>query len=117
MAVLTKQKVTLSGITPTYAAGSSGGDTFVNDQADGARTYLHVKNTGASTVLTIADPNSKQPEGATAWNPALAVTIPATTGDKLIGPIGPRFIDSNGNTAITYSVNPPTGLTLAVIYF
>jgi hypothetical protein len=117
MAVLSKQKLSLAGLAPTYAAAAAGGDTFVNDQADGSRTFLHIKNTGGSPItVTLDDPNSKQPEGSTAWNPDLAVTVPATTGDRMIGPVGGRFIDGNGNTAITYSATP-TGVTVAVLYF
>jgi hypothetical protein len=117
MAVFTKQKLTLAGVAPTYTAANAGGDSFVNDQADGSRTFLHVKNTGGSPItVTLDDPNSKTPEGATAWNPDLAVSVPATTGDRMIGPIGPRFIDGNGSTAITYSATP-TGVTVAVLYF
>lgn len=116
MAVLTKQKVTLGGTTPTYAAAAGGGDEFVNNQASGSRTFLHVKNTsGGIITVTIDDPNSREPEGSTEFNPDLAVEIPATTGDKMIGPIGPRFIDADGNTNISYS--GVTNLTVAVLYF
>lgn len=117
MAVLTKQKLAVSGTTPTYAAAAAGGDSVVNDQADGSRTFLHFKNTGGSPINVILDdPNSKDPGNATTFNPDVTVAIPATTGDKLIGPIGLRFVDGNGNTTWTYSATP-TGVTVAVFYF
>lgn len=116
MAVLTKQKLSVTpGLVPTYAAAAGGGDSFVNDQADGSRTFIHVKNGGGSSItLTVDDPNSKSPDGATAWNPDLAVTV-ANASERMIGPIGPRFIDGNGNTNITYS--GVTSVTIAVLYF
>lgn len=116
MAVFTKQKIAVTGLTPTFAAANVGGDSFVNDQADGSRTFLRVKNTGSSVNLIVDDPNSKDPGSATAFNPDLTVAIPATTGDILIGPIGPRFIDGNGSTNLAWSATP-TGVTVAVLYF
>jgi hypothetical protein len=115
MAVLTKQKISVTpGLAPTYAAAAGGGDSFVNDQADGSRTFLHVKNGGGSPItVTIDDPNSQSPAGATSWNPDLAVTV-ANATERMIGPLGGRFIDGNGSTAITYS--GVTTVTVAVIY-
>lgn len=115
MAVLTKQKLSLTGLNPSYAAAAGGGDSFVNDQADGSRTFLHVKNGGGAPItVTINDPNSKQPEGSTAWDPDLAVTV-TNAQERLIGPLGNRFIDSSGSTAIAYSA--VTSVTVAVFYF
>lgn len=115
MAVLTKQKLALAGLNPTFAAAAGGGDSFVNDQADGSRTFLYVKNGGGAPItVTIDDPNSKQPEGSTAWNPDLAVTV-TNAQERMIGPLGSRFIDGNGNTAITYTA--VTSVTVGVFYF
>lgn len=116
MAVLTKQKVSLNpGLAPTFAAAAGGGDSFVNDQADGSRTFLVVKNGGGSPItVTVDDPNSKSPDGATQFNPDLAVTV-ANGGERWIGPLGSRFIDGNGNTAIAYSA--VTSVTVGVFYF
>lgn len=115
MAVLTKQRITQLGTVPTYGAAAGGGDSFVNDQADGSRTFLHVKNGGGAPItVTLDDPNSVSPAGATAFNADLAVTV-ANASEKMIGPLGPRFIDGNGNTAIAYS--GVTSVTVAVLYF
>lgn len=116
MAVLTKQKMSVTpGLAPTYTAAAGGGDSFVNDQADGSRTFIHIKNGGGAPItLTVDDPNSKTPDGATAWNPDLAVTV-ANATERMVGPIGARFIDGNGNTNLAYS--GVTTVTIGVFYF
>lgn len=115
MAVLTKQKISLTGLAPTYAAAAAGGDSFVNDQADGSRTFLHVKNGGGSSInVVIDDPNSQGPTGATQFNPDLTVAVP-NGSERIIGPLGSRFNDANGSVAVTYSGT--TSVTVAVLYF
>jgi hypothetical protein len=114
MATLTKQVVNNVGITPTYAAGASGGDNFVPDYD----TFLHFKNTsGAPITVTIVTPKSA-PGGQAIADDILA--IPATTGDKMMGPYPAEYYADPantvpGNAGITYSANPPTGLTVACI--
>jgi hypothetical protein len=115
VAALTVQTPNVVGITPTYAAGSSGGDTFA--ALAGARYLLHMKNTsGGALTVTIDDPTSPVPAGtlAATFNPDITISVPATTGDKMMFLDASRFRDANGNWNITYSANPPTGLTLGV---
>jgi hypothetical protein len=112
VATLTTQSITRAGPTPTYAAGTSGGDACeVGDDV-----FLHVKNTNAATrdvVLAIPAAASTYPN-VTYTN--VTVTIPATTGDKMIGPVSALFKDTTtGLCTITYSVNPPTNLTIACL--
>lgn len=114
MALLTVQEITRAGPTPTYASATSGGDTFNND--DSERTFLHVKNAGSQITLTIVTAKtSVQVSGYGAVALAdITVTIPATTGDKMIGPFpGVRFNTSNGQVAITYS--GVTSVTIAAV--
>lgn len=114
MATLTKQVVGKAGITPSYAAGSSGGDNFVPD----ADTFLHFKNTSGSPItVTIVTPKVA-PGGQAIADDTIAV--PATTGDKMAGPYEAEYYADPantvpGNAGITYSANPPTGLTVACI--
>lgn len=106
MAALTVQTLTLTGVAPTYNAAAAGGDTFVNN----GKTFLHVKNTGASTTVTV--------DSVTACNQGSdhdsVTTVPATTGDRMIGPFEmSRFNSGTGTAAITYS--QVTGITVAVV--
>lgn len=112
MATLTKQMITLAGLSPAYVAVSGGGDKVV--PAD--NSFVHFKNTNAATfTVTIDDPTSIGPSGATQFNPDVAVVIPATTGDKMIGPIGARFASpSDGLAAMTYTGTTTNGTVASI---
>lgn len=108
MAVLTVQQAALAGLAPSYAAASAGGDSFPND----GKIVLHVKNTnGSARTVTVASQVQATAGRAPANN---AVSIPATTGDKIIGPFDPSiWNDSTGSCLVTYSAD--TGVTIAAI--
>lgn len=105
---LTVQVMAVTGITPTYGAAAADGNDFVND----GRTFLQVKNSGASTTVTVDSPTlCDQGEAHD-----VTVTVGATTGDKMIGPFNPkRFNSSAGKVTATYS--QVTGITVAAIQF
>lgn len=99
MATLATQIVTLPGIAPTYAAAAGGGDRFT----PGRSTWLHVKNgSGAPITVTIVTPRTDALGNAVADN---TVSVPATTGERLIGPFPAEFYGSltDGLADITYS--------------
>lgn len=107
MATLSPQVPTLAGLNPTYAAAAGGGDQVACDD----RLFLHVKNTNASSRdVTIATPGTV--DGLAIAD--VVVTIPANTGDRMIGPIkASLFADANGFAQITYSA--ATGVTIAAV--
>lgn len=99
MATLTTQPITRAGVTPTYAAAAGGGDACeVGDDI-----YLHFKNTNAAArVVTLAIPSTASTYPNVTYT-NVTVTVPATTGDKLIGPISALFKDTTtGMCTITY---------------
>ena len=107
MALLATQSITRSGPTPTYAAVSSA-DTFL----PGARVFIHVKNTNAATrTCTIVSAPS-------VLGLAIAdviVTVPATTGDKMIGPVPAEYFadPADGFADITWDAT--SNVTIAVL--
>ncbi len=107
MATLTPQVPSLSGLTPSYAAATAGGDQVACDD----RTFLHVKNTNGSTRdVTIATPGTV--DGLAIAD--VVVTVPATTGDKMIGPLFSDLFASAADgvsASITYSST--TNVTVA----
>ena len=108
MATLTTQNVVRTGVATTYAAAAGGGDSFTPD----ATTFLHVKNTSAG-ALTVTVTPAKVPLTDLTETFA-AVSIPATTGDKMLGPFPyEHFAQSDGLADITYS--GVTNLTIAVV--
>lgn len=99
MATLSTQTMNLAGASVTYTAAASGGDKATPSR----RTFLHVKNEGASAVtVTVDDTLSVEPSGAISFDPDIEVTIEAGA-DRFIGPIvETRFQGSDGLADISY---------------
>lgn len=105
-AALTIQQLDRGGVTPAYAAAIADGHSFVND----GRTILHVKNTGAQITLTIQLPGTIDGQAVA----DRTVTIPATTGDKMLGPFRKsQYNQADGAVYVDYS--SPTGVSIAAI--
>lgn len=100
--------ITGSGLSPSYAAANVDGNYFANN----GQVILHFKNSGTERTVTIDDPTSVNPGNASAWDPDVELVVPATTGDKLIGPFPVSRFGSVVN--ITYDTTP-TGLTVAAV--
>ena len=114
MATLSRQKVIIGGLTPSYAACAAGGD--VADNSDG-KTMLHVKNGSAGSItVTVTAQSTSVVTGthgtATVSNVAIAI---AAGSERLIGPFPKQaFNNSTKQLAITYS--GVTSLTIAAFY-
>ena len=114
MAQLTIQKVAEAGITPAYASATSGGDKVKNANGD---IMLHVKNTNAATrtVTVTAQRTTATPPGMGSTTKAnVAVVVPATTGDKMIGPFPTLAFNDAGNDLVI-SYDAVAGLTIAAL--
>lgn len=100
------------GTIGAWAAGASGGDTV----PCGDGTFLIAKNSsGGALIITIgAYPSSDPDTGNAIADPTYSI---AAAGEKWIGPLrGAVFGNpADGRAYLTYSANPPTGLTLAVV--
>lgn len=107
MALISPQQLAITGTTPTFAAATAGGDTVTPDE----RAFLRVKNASAGAItVTVVVPGTTYGQA----NPDVAVNVPATTGDVLIGPLVPALADpATGLISITYS--GVTSLTVAVV--
>lgn len=107
MATLTVQVINHTGLAVTYAAVAAAGDQFAND----GRTFIHVKNVNAASRDVTVDSNNNCSQG---FDHNLVVTVPATTGERMIGPFSPgRFDDNSGNVQLTYESE--VGVTIAVL--
>jgi hypothetical protein len=105
---LSVQEIALAGTTPSYSAGdAANGHQFVND----GQTFLHVKNTGGGAcTVTLTTP-------ATIGGVALAdptVSVPMTSGDKMIGPFDPSLFNNAGGL-LYVDLSTSSGVTLAAI--
>lgn len=107
MATLTPQVVVLTGITPTLVAAEAGGDEFVNS----GRDFIHIKNTNAAAIDVTINSQTDCNQGV---DHDAVVNIPATTGEKFIGPFPKdRFDDAANKVQITYSA--VTDVTIGIV--
>jgi hypothetical protein len=106
MALLTAQQVAITGTTVTYATPTTS-DTVAPDE----RAFWHVKNTNASTrTATVVVPGTTFGQA----NADVAVTVGATTGDEMIGPLVPALADPSTGL-ITLTLSSVTDVTAAIV--
>jgi hypothetical protein len=103
------QQVSRAGLAPTYHADLTTSDTFLVNN-DG-RVLLHAKKASAvDCVVTIATPGTVDGQAVA----DRTVTVPASGGDRFIGPFSVKdYNDSGGDLRLTFS--NIAGLTLAVL--
>lgn len=106
---LTPQQCGIAGITPSYTGSLSAANTYL--VRNSGKVFLHFKKTGAGDcTVTLQTPITV--EGLAVEEPT--VTVPATTGDKMIGPFSPAvFNDQNGD--LKFTLSEITGLSVAVV--
>jgi hypothetical protein len=105
----TPQVISRTGLAEAFtAADNTNGETCQND----GLLFLHVKNTGGGAcTVSVAIPNLV--DGQTV--PSKTVVVPATTGDRMIGPFPTgQYNDSSGNIGVGYSTG--TGVTAAYVH-
>lgn len=100
MALLTPQVVARTGLAPAYTAANSS-DTVT--PVVGSLLFLHVKNANASACTVTLVDAGRTPAGSSAANPT--VVVPATTGDRMIGPLPSTMADPvTGVITVNYSI-------------
>ena len=116
MAALSVNVLSIAGVAPTYVAAAVGGDT-ANGPNNDERLFIHVKNGGGSAVTVTINPvaptQAKVAGAGVLSVPAISVSVPATTGDRMIGPIPQAYYDASSNVNISYSA--VTSVTVAAI--
>lgn len=107
MPLLATQVVSTAGLGATYSAAVA--STTVTC---GETTFLHVKN-AAGSPMTVTLTSTAKVRGQTAAD--VVVSVPATTGDRMIGPISKELFAgaADGTCAVTYSST--TSVTVAAI--
>jgi hypothetical protein len=110
VATLTTQAISRAGITPTYGSAAGGGDACeVGDDV-----FLHYKNTNAAVRnVTLAIPSGASTYPGVVYTNT-TVQIPATTGDKMIGPIAAGLYKDPTTGLCTITYDAVTNLTVGV---
>lgn len=108
MALLAAQQIKITGLNPVFTAASAS-DTVVPDE----RVILIYLNTDAATrTISLVTPAKLDQFGQSL--PDVQVTIAATTGREVIGPITQDFADpSTGLATITLSAT--ANVTVAAV--
>lgn len=108
---LTSSDLSASGLTTTYTGSLSTSNTYTFP-CDG-KTFLHFKKSGAgSCVVTLITPG-------TVGGLAIAdqtVTVPASTGDVMIGRITVDLFQDPATGLATFSCSEITGLSVGVFH-
>jgi hypothetical protein len=108
MALLTPQQIAYDGTLPTLGAASTSDTVRADD-----RVFLWYKSTqGTTEVITVVTPTTLNQFGQSL--PDIAVTIAATTGEEMIGPMVATLADPNTGL-ITITIADVTGITVAAV--
>lgn len=104
MAAITVITPTLSGVAPSPASASGGGDTVANPRGD---VLIRVINGGGSSINATVTPPASSVRPADGSFPQmtlspLVVAVPAGAS-RIIGPFPPMYNNSAGNLDLTYS--------------
>lgn len=114
MALLAAQAAVAAGIVPTYNAASTS-DTFADDGSE--RTFVHIKNTNAAqrTLTVVPSQAAANMPGVGPFTvPTMSVVIPATTGDKMVGPFPAAYINQ-ATGLVTLTLDASANVTTAVV--
>ncbi len=106
---LAPEKVLYTGIVPTNNAGLSVTDTY--HVRNSGRVILHFAKS-AAVICNVTLVTPKTILGLAVDDEVVA--IPATTGDKFIGPF-PRGTFNNGSNDLEFTLSDVDGLTVAVL--
>lgn len=105
---LTPQNVSRSGVAPSFAAANVDGHSWANN----GRQLLYVKNTAGSPV-TVTFPIPVTVDGQAVASKT--VSVPATTGERLIGPFPTQYNQADGDAWVDFS--SVTNVTVALLQF
>lgn len=105
MALGAVQQITVAGVAQTYAAPSA--TENINPDAG---LFLHVKNANAAACVVTFTDAGRTPGGSAATNPT--VSVPATTGDKMIAVPAAFANTTTGLIAVAFSVQTSVSAAL-----
>jgi hypothetical protein len=98
LTLLATLNISRTGLTAAYTTVTAS-DTFVPD----SQTFLHVKNVSGSNDTCVIAVLAGDPPGLTISD--VSVTVPLTTGDKMIGPLPAQFFadPTTGLATVTHT--------------
>lgn len=106
--LISPQTISRAGLGPAFAAANVDGHFWPNT----GQQFLHVKN-GSASPITVTFPIPVTVDGQAVA--ARTVSVPATTGERIIGPFPTQYNDTLGNANCTFSA--VTTVTCALYQF
>jgi hypothetical protein len=113
---LSTQDAVRAGLAAVYTASGASpllniSDTFIFNNT--GKEFLHFKKTGANSCNVVITPPGTVDGLAIS---ARTVAVPATTGDKMIGPFPPSIYNTPGSSMFCgFTVSEVTGLSVAIV--
>ena len=109
--LLTREQILVAGIAPTNTSIDATDVYFVDNQP--GQVFLHFKNTSAEAIVTFD--TTQTIGGLDIEDPT--VTIPATTGDVMVGPFPSTYEVKGGvnDGQIKFTQDQASGVTVAVL--
>lgn len=105
---LTAQAISRAGLAPAFAAANVDGHSWANN----GRQFLYVKN-AAGAPITVTFPIPVTVDGQAVASKT--VSVPATTGERLIGPFPAQYQQADGDVWVDFSA--VTSVTVALLSF
>jgi len=107
---LAPQRVVRTGLAASYTGSLSTSNTYqVNNSG---HMILHFKKSSAVDCVVTVDTPETVDGLAVAQR---TVTVPATTGDKFIGPFPPGHYNQPGTNYLEFTLSDVAGLTVAAL--
>mgnify|MGYP005823896815 CR=1 FL=1 len=104
---LVPQQITRAGLAPAFSAAVADGHSVAND----GHVFIEVKNaSGSAVTVTVQTPGMV--DGLAIAE--LQVSVPATNGDKMIGPFPPGIYNQADGT-IYVDFSAVTSVTVAAL--
>lgn len=109
--IAVEKMVRSAGLTPTFTGSLSVSNTYqVNNNG---KVYLHFKKSGSSDcVVTVVTTRSYDGNAVADY---AGTTVPATTGEKIIGPFDPGVYNILGGHDLEFTLSNIAGVTVAAI--
>lgn len=107
---LAVEPVVRAGLEASYTGSLSAANTY--QCQNNGRTFLHFKKS-AAVICTVTIPTTAEVDGKAVANQTVAV--PATTGDRFIGPFPPSIYNVKQQSYFEFTLSDVDGLTVAVM--
>ncbi len=110
MATISRQQITLTGMTPSYTAANSGGDKC----QPGLTTMLLIHNDGAGSDRTVTIDSVRASDQGE--DNDLEITV-ANDATEWVGPLDPTRFAADADGLVAWTYDDHTDVEVAALFF